>query len=224
MAPRPSLECLPSELICAILLELDDVRTLHSAILSSRRLYDPFSGKAKAITIRVVLNRLDSPWDLRPEALIAWQASKLPVMKTAALVRKFCAQQLAEREVARDVSSLTVDEALAIFKLQLTVEKLAKSFAEHCFEPLAHRCANAAPLVAPTTAAEKGRTMRALYRFEMFCSLFRLPEEGDSRKARHLNNELSPCAAGFFTYFSPWENEQFACIYEFLSFKIAPGQ
>lgn len=57
------------------------------------------------------------------------------------------------------------------------------------------------------------RIQRAFYRFEVYCNLFQNPERFDFREQRDI----------FFLKFSDWENEQLACMYDYLFRVICPG-
>ena len=58
------------------------------------------------------------------------------------------------------------------------------------------------------------RIERSFYTFEIYCSLF-----GKSRSRLSLNDQLDL----FFNRFAPWENEQLACVHDFLLDELKPG-
>ena len=60
------------------------------------------------------------------------------------------------------------------------------------------------------STSEYTRICRAFYRFHIYCQLF--------SQRKHLNHHVRSVdqKSNFFDHFAPWENEQFACIFEFL--------
>ncbi|KAL2220436.1 hypothetical protein M432DRAFT_638579 [Thermoascus aurantiacus ATCC 26904] len=69
--------------------------------------------------------------------------------------------------------------------------------------------------IAPTppSQSELTRIERTLYRFEIYCNVFRGPP----------NTFLSLRRRWFFFQFSPWENEQMACIYDHFVSVVTPA-
>lgn len=211
------MERLPSEVIHNILSQLDGVQSLRSAILSCHWLWAVFSQDNSRIITRVIYNQLDSS-DVRPEALIAWKASTLPKPPTAASSQDICKNYLSARATDLHIP-LTTDDAATITKFQFTVEKLADTFAKDTLQKLFSKHGVGLQKIE-ATASEKSRIMRALYRFEIFCKLFRYPVIGSIRPQRE---QLGKCMLQFLSQFSPWENEQLRCIYKFLFLKVSPG-
>lgn len=221
MSAKSSFECLSTEIICAILEELDGIGSLQSAILTCRRVHAAFSGGAPIIINRIILGQLDT-WNVRPEALIALEASKLSTPTTAKSADEFCEHHLKKRTTDTRIL-LTLNEAGTIEKLLFTVEKLANTFAKDSLQKLASENGDASQSNA-ITSSEKGRIMRTLYRFEIFCNIFRLPGKESDSSRRKINRGHGQCMTKFLSYFSPWENEQLGCVYEFLFFQVSPGK
>ena len=72
------------------------------------------------------------------------------------------------------------------------------------------------------TRQELRRIERALYRFEIYCDLFReIPNERSSTIPSAINSEQSQL---FFAKFAPYENEQLGCIHDFLVRAISPSK
>ena len=67
----------------------------------------------------------------------------------------------------------------------------------------------------PIDAQEMRRLERAFYRFEIYANIFGHP------KARPFTGEEQ--ASAFFGRFSPWENEQLACVHYHLMQLVIPG-
>ena len=68
------------------------------------------------------------------------------------------------------------------------------------------------------TRQEICRIERALYRFEIYCNIFR-----ESPKAQY-SSVYGEQKRLFFSNFAPWENEQLGCIHDFLARVVSPGQ
>lgn len=73
----------------------------------------------------------------------------------------------------------------------------------------------------PATPTETQRIRTALFRFELFCNLYRkspnLPEWKQERPSCSERKEA------FLDKFSPWENEQMFTVYEYLRKLVTLG-
>lgn len=69
----------------------------------------------------------------------------------------------------------------------------------------------------PLSTNEVTRIERSLYRFEIYCNLFR-----DSAQFTFAPGPEQREA--YFSKFSPWENEQLACVQDYLSGAIREGK
>lgn len=75
---------------------------------------------------------------------------------------------------------------------------------------------NASP--TSPSPSERHRIEGTFYRFELYCNLFR---QERSRVDNYFESEEQRDI--FFERFSPWENEQLACVHDYLMHKITPG-
>ena len=202
---RGPIEWLSIELRQLIMSAITDVQSLKSAALSCPSLYYAFSNAETIITTHVLFNQVGC--DVPLEAVAALESSRLrPPTKQG--IQDFVAKYLRQRcPLPR---SWTLRDALPVGKLHLSLRDFATKFANACLtkEPL-----RSATLTTPTPG-ERDRINRALYRFEIFCNLFRKPDVVNFEDQRNL----------FFSNFSPWENEQLACIHDFLVRQISPGK
>ncbi|KAI0426620.1 hypothetical protein F5Y09DRAFT_318433 [Xylaria sp. FL1042] len=204
---RPgAIEGLPPELVCMALSALPDVESLKVAVLSCPLFYDAFRNAETSITTHVLFNQIDA--SVLPEAMAAFESSCLrPLDKKRPnpnrdATMNFVTQNLRQRSTPP--RNWLLKRALPLGRLHSCVEELAKQFAE------------AALPESSTTHQERCRIQRALYRFEIYCNLF-----------RELNLEESIIYADqsnlFFAKFAPWENEQLGCIHDFLVRAVSPA-
>ena len=70
------------------------------------------------------------------------------------------------------------------------------------------------PEFAPLSDTETARIIGAFYRFEIYCNLF--------RKSDKKQYSLDDKTRMFFKGFSPWENEQLACVENYLGGIVGP--
>lgn len=199
----PLIESLSVELQQIILSNIPDVLSLRSAALSCRALYNALLSAETIITTRVLLNQVS--FDVLPEAYITQEASCLEP-HTEKNVRDFIARHLHERRPPPEIWTLC--DAVLAAKLHACVSELALQFIA--------TTAKKSPVCGtrPATRAETSRVERAMYRFEIFCNLFR--EFWDSDFLEQLWDF-------FFSNFSPWENEQLACVHDYLVQAVSPG-
>jgi len=126
-------------------------------------------------------------------------------------VKLFLGEQLQTRKPAPQ--SWEVSGAISISELHTLIRFFADDFARQCLESLALEHGVLQP---PPSPLEMARIERALYRFEMYCKIFhdwKFPLLLDGEQKEYLFSNFSPC-----------ENEQLACIHNYLFGKIAPGK
>jgi hypothetical protein len=182
---------------------LDDLPTLHSAILASRAFSYAFREAKSTILSRVLIKHVGV--DVMPEALVAIKAvADIPIW-TEKSIGTFCSEHL---QIRGPVPSLyTPGKVAAMAKLSATVKALTERFVPSI---------TTSRLKMPTsTPSERARIERAFYRFETFCTLFRPSPSCD---------DILLCMDKFFCPFSPWELEQLGCIHDFLFHLVKPGK
>ena len=199
------LENLSVELKQTILSGIADIISLRAAALSCPALYSALLGAETHIVTRVLLNEVDV--GVLPEAIIAQEALRLESC-TEKLAQEFIARHLSERHLPPQKWSLC--DAIRIAKLHACVSELALQF-------IATVTTKSSIIASRSvTRAEICRIERALYRFELFCNLFRGFENSHHRLLERLFDR-------FFFNFSPWEIEQLACVHDYLVQLICPG-
>ncbi len=211
---RLQLTSLSPELKCAIFTNLLDVTSVRSLALISSSFYYTFLDAEHLILTQVLQNEIST--DLLHGAFAAYQASKIPVW-TKPAVHEFLGEYFGKL-VPHKAKKWSLSEALHMSKLHRCVEFFAAKFASVALSKNpTTRDSNATP-----SCTEMIRIKRILYRFELYCNLFRKP--GFDRMVRGERNCLiqpSPFRTQeqqdiFFDMFAPWENEQLGCIHDYL--------
>lgn len=211
ICPKPTLGSLPNELKWAIMSALPNVPSLRSTVLSCPSLYNAFINVQVPITNQVLLNELR--YDVVPEAIAALESSRLEPLSQA--IPGFVSQHLRTRRPPR--LAYTLSDALAISELYSYVHYFAIDFVSNALAKVpitAHLKLDQAPL----SENEMARIIRTLYRFEIYCNLFRGLEEAHDDLWELQQQEL------FFNHFSPWENEQLVCVHNYLFRAVSPSK
>jgi hypothetical protein len=197
------MENLPVELVQQILTHLD-LESLKDAALSCRVLLSAFKGAEDLITGEILLSQIDQ--DVLPEAILvnaSWHLRGLQCSKPSQFARK----NLQSRKPAP--SKWTLAQALPLARFHKYVSHFASIMA---LEALGKQHGLLGPGEQSALPCEMQRFERALYRFQLYCnivgkSMFWVDE--DLLKDR------------FFGYFAAWENEQLACVHDFLVRHVA---
>ena len=207
MAVISTIEKFPLELKQALLSALSDISSLRSAALSCSSLYHAFLSAEELITTQVVKNHIDA--DVLPEAVAAFNSSRSQSLDTQGVLdfinHHFCSRTSPD--------SWTLSEALRLGSLHSTVERFASEFISEMLNTSSKFAYIDAPPGWPVSRHELNRIQRAFYRFEVYCNLFRDPKVFDSFEIGDL----------FMFSFSHWENEQLACVHDYLFRVVCPG-
>ncbi len=202
--PAQSLiEALPTEIRQAIMSSFTDIASVQKAALSCSTLYYSFKGAESEILARVLSNQVGI--DVLPEATATLKSSHLRLSE----LEGFTSQYLRQRQPPP--LSWTFADARLISKIHdyvdfFTRDYVKKALSDRLYEPS-----------AKATPTEINRIQRAFYRFQIYCNMF-----GPFQNTRNFRvEEQQPL---FFTHFSVWENEQLACIHEYLIRVVIPGQ
>ncbi|KAI8635657.1 hypothetical protein F5Y19DRAFT_482857 [Xylariaceae sp. FL1651] len=210
--PRPSpIEGLSVELVRMILSALPDVTSLQSAVLSCPLLYCAFSKADGAIVADVLLNQVDV--SVLPEVIAASESSRLHLHDTEPQSREAIDHSVARNLRQRPTTPkfLSLKEVLSLERFHSCVEQLARQFVEVALteRPALHSGSG-------TTWHEICRIQRALYRFEIYCNIFR---EGPNVPSTIYQEQKQLYLANF----APWEHEQLGCIHDFLVRAVSPA-
>ncbi|KAG8156475.1 hypothetical protein KVR01_013709 [Diaporthe batatas] len=220
---------MPLHLLTLILSELDDMQSLGSAIRSHRLLYAAYRDDTNTVLKSILRNQI--PPGLMRYAVVAHDARHIDRDDKEALD-----QLLVETLGRRDRRGLTFHQrflkyriennaaapalAAALSSTHSVVQHFSRRFladtlplAPEVFGPARSRSAEA-------SADEIFRACRALYRFEIYCNVgFRDDDNGEP--GGDLSQGWSSVRKGcqeytHFRAFSPWVNEQLACMHDYL--------
>ena len=203
---------LPTNLVLRILTAVQDVDSLRTLVLVSSIFYSTFRDNQLLVLLRVTTSEVGR--DVLPDALLAYSATTLPrsCRGAADFFQKYthldsisipdgwsmvdCVQM---SRLSKDVADITTD-----FQRSLTTNPISGAEASIVL-----------------SKGELARIKRALYRYSVYCSFY-----GYNKHARGLSADYLEAYTrrdAFFGRFSPWENEQFVTIYEFLQRCISKG-
>ena len=202
------IEDFPLELKQALLSALSDVSSLRSAALCCSSLYHAFLSAEELITTQVVKNQIDA--DVLPEAVIALRSYRSGPWSRQG-ISDFVDHHLRSRMSPPD--SWTLSEALPLGNLHQALSKFASEFIAEMLNTSSEFAYIDAPPRWPVSRHEMNRVQRAFYRFEMYCNFFREPEVFEAWEIGYV----------FFFKFSHWENEQLACVHDYLFRAVCPG-
>ena len=212
-----SLALLPTEMKQAILISLPDVTSLCATILTCSSLYHAFLDSESFIVGMVLQNQITP--SLMDNALATFQSSKNGL-------NRMQADDLIMLYISRAKYSLpfTLREALALAEMHGYVEFFAEQFAKsalsHC--PMIDRPKSSSDSASPS---EMLRIKRSLYRFEFCCNIFKssLWQHHWSCRDDFKMSVANGQGGHHFRGFAPWENEQLACIRDYLHGVIVDG-
>ena len=209
MAAAPIIANFPTELKQCLLSALPDIHSLRSMTLSCSSFYHAYKSAESLITSQVFQNQFEV--EVLPEAVTALKSSRV-LFSTRPHILDFSHGLLRSRTAPTE--SWTLSAALPLSKLQLSVEYFATGFiAETLNKSSALDYIDNAPPPWPVSRAERNRIHRAFYRFEIYCNLF--------REFKLFRNDDQ--GQVFFSRFSYWENEQLACVHDYLFRAVCPG-
>ena len=205
MSVNANMRELPFEVVQAIMSALPDVCSLRSMAQSSSFMYQAFSDAENRLTSSVLSNAIGL--DILPEAVAALESSQLEPW-TRQRIQEFLSQHFRVRRAPPQ--RYTLSKALQISKLYSHIDYFVADFAHKTLvksPTAAHR--------AWPSPHERVRIARTFYRFETYCNLFRNPKRNlfTIEEQREI----------FFGCFSPWENEQLACVHDYLFRAVSPG-
>lgn len=215
---KSSFSSLPAELRQAILCEMPDVRTLQSAIEVDDSLRSVFWRNESTILKNVLYNTINPR--LIPEVLALLESTHFHFGKVTLRVpddpwTKERVSRLLSHYFQRQPVSVNwkLADALTISEIYGHIRFFVDDFASSALS--VHLTSGDKQLPQPSLSTdERCRLEAAFLRFELFCNLFR---ERAYKQERFEDEELSEI---FFDKFSPWENEQLACINDYLTAKI----
>lgn len=215
---RPALSALPTEILQSILSYTSDAITLRNLVNGDSALYRAFHGRRVPILQSVLYNEFGL--GILPDALATYISSTLP---RRPYVNDSPHRQVVvkhhEKQIARFLNELedviptlphdwTLPRSVALSKLRRDVECFATDYASDIgLINIATGHADQGGISLSET--ERDRVLRAFYRYELYCNLF--------RRSTHFEHI-------FWVKYAPWEYEQLASVYEYLVRIINPSK
>ncbi|KAK8118069.1 uncharacterized protein PG998_006350 [Apiospora kogelbergensis] len=193
------MDSLPLELVQRILTCLD-LDSLRHAALSCRTFLNSFKNAEVLITSEILLHHIDP--SVLPEAILVNESFRLQNTSIDQRIQ-FAQNHLSKRIPAS--SRWRLVDALPLVHFHQFVDYLASSFATEAFDKQPQFSGTAAP-----SQVEICRFQRAFYRFQLYCNVVGR-DVSDEGALRDL----------FFDYFAAWENEQLACVNDYLMRLVA---
>ncbi|KAI0007425.1 hypothetical protein F4779DRAFT_592003 [Xylariaceae sp. FL0662B] len=192
------MERLPLELVQQVFTHLD-LASLRNVALSCRDFFNAFKSAEVLITSDILLRQIDL--DVLPEAILVNESRHLGEPSVDKGTR-FANDYLKSRTSAPLRWKLV--DALPLERFHKFVHYLAALFAGEALERQPRLLALGEQ---PNPSCEEIRRFeRALYRFQLFCNIVGELDPIEDEELREM----------FFDHFSAWENEQLACLHDFL--------
>lgn len=226
---QPTFLQLPMHVVGLILTQLDDMRTLGSAIVSHPLLYASYKDLGPNTVVKSILrrqipanvmryavlaydaHRVDHRDAKAVRSLVAWASSRRPDLEARFQEWYFEWRLDTDKEAAPAI-------AAALSKTHSVIHYFCDRFIKDAL-PLAQDSLatgadpnRSSPTSASTT--EIYRVHKALYRFQAYCNL-RVRQASDPDSETAAGNAFSHIQT-VLSAFSPWVNEQLACIHDYL--------
>ncbi|KAJ5595084.1 uncharacterized protein N7459_001292 [Penicillium hispanicum] len=214
MNTQASLQGLPVELIQEILLVLPDIATLKATINTCHLLHAAFKENEERIVKRILQDQIEP--ELFHDALAAMASSQRKLWK------KKQADAFLKKYFDRDGGHFLSSCRWKLSQVQPLIEnlELVNSFTQRFWYDCLMRPRGVDDHIRssrPTSRTERIRIGRTFYRFETYCNLFRgYRHILEATNHRHCGAFVTRQRYKYFARFAPWENEQFACVYQFL--------
>lgn len=205
----------PVELKLALFYVIPDIFTLNALIRTSSSFYRAFTDSQSLVVAAVLANEVHP--DVISDAVALWNVTRIePWSKPA--IESFL-KRYRDSEPSPVRSPWTLSEATKFSTIHRHVEFFTQDF---CFSVLSMHPISGKPdpEYEPPSSNELCRIQRILYRIELYCVLFRIREPQCKNKERLTLDEQQEL---FFTKFWPWENEQLACIHDYLLRGLSVG-
>lgn len=227
---EPPFLALAPELKQGIFLQLPDVSSLLSIILTCSSLHSTFSD-AEGLILTKILERNTHP-SAAFDALAVFQASRLGL--TTETWSKKAVKEIMSAYDGKRIPPWSrkwcLRDALRFERLDGMINYFTNEFISStlAIKQVAMVALSQLTACRPASFAEIGRIKRTFYRYELYYNLFRMRKPVTSRGVRGQLLIVKPVNAfrqqerydTFFVKFPAWENEQLACVREFLSTRL----
>ncbi|THV43905.1 hypothetical protein BGAL_0821g00020 [Botrytis galanthina] len=204
---KSRLELLPVEAVQAILCLIENVPDLLSIILTCKAIYKAFLSADELILKQVLTNEIGS--EVLSEAILAASISRQVHVGD---------DILDEYDHLKAYFNLKICDALFLSKLHSHVVYFTNDFISKAFAcPIFTKNIPLTMWQLSASDKEKRRIQRTFYHFQIYCYIV----YGGKKPFRaHLHMDQNRI---FFNHFSVWENEQLACVHDYMFRIIAPG-
>lgn len=206
-----SLQGLPFDLKIAVLQFLPGILALKSLVIASKEYFAVYRDERQLILSSILRSEL--PPAILFEAISVQDARGLPPGKDKEAITSFLNQYKIKRSTRPDINTVTLESLISISRTHYLIEAVANDYATSIVvtNPRTGKT-EGSPL--PISHNEERRLHRALYRVELFCSLFenfnRYGEQVQALPSSFFFD--SEMARIFLALFSPWQVEEITCI------------
>lgn len=222
----PTIHWLPIHVVRLVLSQLDSMQSLGSAILSHSIFYTAFMEDTPGLVGDILSSQMDTR--VLPFARAVHEAAAVSNFDLSK-VWSFLDSRLHPMDFDADVwfrlkpFQLSPTVAAAISKFHAVVQHFAQDFVGRSIRSgkYPRKFRRQACRINDT---EYFRVQRALYRFQLYCNLFYrntrdlTPDAARRQEIEHLLHMV------FFRHFPQWENEQLACIHDYLERVLSDGE
>lgn len=218
-AGGPAFLRMPLHLLALVLSQLDSIPTLASAILAHSSFYAAFDEDRNRIARAVLVNQI--PPEILDYAVPTYLASSGKIDRSdLRSISKFLTRQFSgvlparlrwPCELAAERGPVDMNLFSALSRTHCIVEHFTRDFLQDTLPLLPNHLGLRRQACSAASPDEVFRIQRAIYRFQLYCNLFRFPYTRQ-QIAHDLESLLTVC---FFGPFSPWVNEQLACVHDY---------
>lgn len=222
MSQQPPLLQMPLHLLSIVLSHLDNMQSLASAIFSHSSLYLAFREDRNRI-VRDIMTR-QIPDDTMKYALCTHAATLDGLDRNDEdqilqfLADNFLTDLHAPKEPFALPGPADLRLAGALSRTHSIIQYFTSDLLRDMLPLVHHHLGLRRPSYTVASAVEELRIHRAMYRFQLYCKLFRQRFSGPQK--RYFPFALRD---RFFHTFSPWVNEQLACINDYFERVLCRG-
>ena len=227
LPPNPFVSLAP-EIKQSIFSLLPDVPTLRSAALTCTSFYHTFFDAESILLSKVLQNQIHP--DLFTDAFAVFRSSgQGPAAYTWSRenARTLLTIYDSDRFSCLNQHKWNFQEALSLSSIHIKVQQFADEFTSSALPLLLEGISQDSRMVE-ASLTERHRIERTFYRFELYCNLFRTREPTYRKPSRSRTTVIPVETVSprdqrdiFFARFPVWENEQLACIRDYLSRRLS---
>lgn len=234
--PQSSFLQMPLHLVSLILSELDNIQSLGSAILSHSLMFAAFNENSKTILTRILVNQI--PPNLAAYACITYDAAQDDYRNESRFAKQYwrLCDFFDHSETNNhpstgshlrwrlELGNAGPSFASSLSKTHTLVEYFTRRFLDDTLPLVAQDLCKQSPTETKRPSEDEiYRISRAFYRYQLYC--IRTCDEDNNPNLVGQQDRFQRNYKGhtFFVPFSPWVNEQFACIHDYLEGVLSKG-